>query len=908
MKQHTKSFLMVILAITFGAMLSLGVFFATQKSTKAMAEFTKQEISVSGLQMRGAFNGWYYYLVIQSDAYDGLSALESIEESTVTYNTTLDKITLYTSAEDVTGTKLSVLTVKHIDRNFSNWTNGLFIQFAEYDTTLGGHQVYKVVIEKGCELIADKDSEKIFVVDKEYTFINASYGDKSQKLSSFVWYAPGEETEISSVSIRSDELGKYIVLQSDVYSGLTETTTGTLTADELTTASKIKVHTSQEDVTGTTLALDAYKFDSNGLYLKYTNDSDFETYNGKTIYKIAIDLGCKLPYTDKNYISTEDKWFINNDYGKDSAKDNATNFVETEVTYYANVSNVAVISSGNSGNGGTENFIVLQSKVFGSSLSGSATATTIDLKVYLSENDAEPKKLVGTWWEYNYDYCRFGVQGLFLAYNSASDFSTYNGATIYKITIGEGSELPVGDKKYYTTKEMSFINREYGNTEVTNKATSWRLDMPSENTEVSGVQVRGYGDGTKEYIVLQNAGFADVDADTAVNDITLYNTLSKVKVYLSKEDATGTYLSEFCKTTDWTINLWASSGLMIPIDTEKYATYNPKSIYRIVIEEGSEMPSTEIIYVTDKEASYLNKGYNKDSTTNEALNWWDESIELKSFGTAVLTTMDNRARTTDPAEERWLILYFNKDFETQLDAESWIDQLNTLDYINIYLSKNAEPIKLREIYYSSITMKGFGYAAALNINIINDPKYDGPHMYSVEVLEGCQFPYMKDGEQGYVTTATSITFVNRDYGKTGEIFGLYDSDGSARTYELWSVAWPALRKVTFKVEGADKTYDSILVAAGDMINYSDYAIEGYDLSISDEDGNEGSGGAFTMPDKNVTLTLTYTKKGSKSDNSSSGGCSGCNSAIGGSISLLLIAMLSCAIVIVLRGKTKRGQK
>ena len=154
------------------------------------------EISLTGIQMRGAINGWYYYLVLQSDGYNGLAMSE--ENADCKTILTSDKIKLYTSADD-SGTTLTDLTVQHVDQNRTDWTDGLFINFAKYDSTHGGHQVYKVVVEKGCKLPYVKDGVVgTYVVDADYTFVNQNYGDESVKLGAFNWtktVTPAETTE-----------------------------------------------------------------------------------------------------------------------------------------------------------------------------------------------------------------------------------------------------------------------------------------------------------------------------------------------------------------------------------------------------------------------------------------------------------------------------------------------------------------------------------------------------------------------------------------------------------------------------------------------------------------------------------------------------------------------------------------
>ena len=117
--------------------------------------------------MRGWPDGWYQYLVLQSGSYNGLGSGDSIADVNAVSR---DKIKLYNSESD-SGKALSEINVQHLDQNFGSWTDGLFINFSEYDSALGGHQVYKVVIESGCKLpYKNGDATGMFVVDKTYVF------------------------------------------------------------------------------------------------------------------------------------------------------------------------------------------------------------------------------------------------------------------------------------------------------------------------------------------------------------------------------------------------------------------------------------------------------------------------------------------------------------------------------------------------------------------------------------------------------------------------------------------------------------------------------------------------------------------------------------------------------------------
>ena len=592
--------------------------------------------------------------------------------------------------------------------------------------------------------------------------------------------------EVTGVQIRYGFADyQFIVLENEMYSEINPDT-AVANASAYNTREKVKIYTSPDQVEGTYLTevcdpawWTQNLWSSSGLMLQI---KDYTTYNGTTVYKITIEAGCQLPCGDSVYVTSEEVTYINKDFGNPDAVNSAFNWEKFVPSQDAEISGVQVRNAGEA-----DKFIVLQSPIYTESVSGTIDAgeynTASKIKVYISAEDTEGvllSEIVGDSWYYTYG--DFGT-GLYLSYADPSDYDTYNGKTIYKITIEAGCELPCGENqytKYITEKDVTYINKQYGDDTAVDEAVSWEKEKAVETGEIAGIQIRS--DGADGYIVLLHESYAMLSPDTKVSDPESYNTLSKIKIFTSAEDMEGISLTEVCDPAGMTQNRWTAGGLMLKI--KDYATYNGQTVYKIEIEEGCEFVCGDVIYVTPETVVYRNTDYGKEDIANqESYNWWNEAFELQNFGTTQLTTMDNRARTTDPAEERWLIFYFDQDFELQQDAASWVEQLNMLDNIFCYLSDdpNAEPVVLRDIYFNRATMKGFGQSPALNINIINLPEYDGPHMYKVVVKAGCQFPYVKDGNPGYVTVENDKIFVNRDYGKTGEIFGLYDETGAPRT-------------------------------------------------------------------------------------------------------------------------------
>ena len=460
-------------------------------STEKAPEIKKTVISLNGLQMRGAENGWYYYLVLQSNAYRALSANVEVIENAPRLST-LNKIRLYTSAEDTTGTPLSKLTVQHIGRNI--WgENGAFINFAEYDTNYGGHQVYKVVIEKGCELLADEGT--VFVVDKTYTFINGDYGNEGKKLSAFNWTSKDvvspesllpvkyENISVDGVQLRGlsdNSWYQYLVVLSNAYQGFD--TEETIAAwEKYFTADKIKLY--KKDQNGKEIAVSISEltiqhvgkniWGANGAFiniLEYANG-----YDGTVVYKVVIEEGCMLPVgqTDGQmlvYVVDNEYTFYNNSYSDESKKfenfDWSVHEIPQEVENTGNIKITTVTNQC-----GDYRYLILRlenkfaEKMNVAFFDTKGFSNVLDHILLYSGNDfsAEPIKLRDVWTgEIN-----LGQYGSLTDIGfSIENEERLNGTNLYAVRILEGCEIPYMENGIFSKKTveetLTFMNLYYG--------------------------------------------------------------------------------------------------------------------------------------------------------------------------------------------------------------------------------------------------------------------------------------------------------------------------------------------------------------------------------------------------------------------------------------------------------------
>ena len=441
-----------------------------------------------------------------------------------------------------------------------------------------------------------------------------------------------------------------------------------------------------------------------------------------------------------------------------------------------------------------------------------------------------------------------------------STYESFNGSSVYGIKIEKGAVLPCGDKDLVVMETVHYINLEFDILENKFGAFTWAKQKEDTiyDMEFTGVQMRADVNAEMYFLVLQASDYASVTPATKVANVKAYtDLLSKITLYTSPEDTTGIKASELCETDNWEMNTWGSEGLMIRMKASAYEKYNGTTVYKMIIEKDAVVPCETYDLKVQEQTVYVNSGYGKEETRNSAFWWSFVPDTLKNHGVCSLSDMNNRS--DDATDTRWLFLFFSETFETTTDVSGWIEQLNFLDYIEFYDTEDLDkdPIPLRDVYTGVVTTKQFSQNNALSITI--DDKYSGANMYVLNVKDGCQIPFIINGEYGYRVVEGGKTFMNARWGETGDIFGVYDEKGNVRTYENWGVWWTPVRKVSFTVEGIkDKTFPVRILTVGEVLEANEFAVEGYDVEITTADGERCLGG-YIVRDKNDELILTYKK-------------------------------------------------
>lgn len=942
MKNKGKSvvglLLLLVLCLSLCAVSVVGA-----DNTVAQAD-GETEISLSGIQMRGAINGWYYYLVLQSDGYNDLSSVESIADGTTIL--TSDKIKLYTSAED-SGTTLTDLTVQHVDQSFSGWTSGLFVNFAKYDSTHGGHQVYKVVVEKGCKLPYVKDGVVgTYVVDAEYTFVNQNYGDESVKLGAFNWtktITPAETKEtisLDGVQLRGladlpdNSWYHYFVVTSAAFSGMAANEDNVEITTFATTLDKIKLYTvdSNGQLATKTLAelgvnhTERNKWGANGLFFAF--DMFKNGYDGSTVYKVTIEKDCTLVADKgtviKKFVVDKDYTFYNSSYGNADNKFGALTWTTTPTIPYGTEETEIALDGvqlrGLDGELATNpwyHYLVLLSSAYDQlgadieELAQGLVWSKLDgVKLYIVDGNGA---LVGkTFAELNANHVglnKWGTKGAFIGFGDY--VNGYDGTNVFKIEIAKGTKLlaEIGEtaKVFVVDGDYVFCNIQCGADSARYGAYKWLDYVPeTETIAIDGVQMRGM-DGADyswyRYLVLLSAnyakyGFAENGADTIDQFYA-----DKIKLYLNATDSGKTLAELGAKHIDQTFQNW-SVGAYINFDN--YADYNGSTVYKVTIESGCRIPVSKdgkwVWLYVDKDYTFYNVGYGDSAKAYGSFEWWTTPVpdSVENSGDIKVVNVTNQS----DGVTRWLILWFNDKFVGTTNATFFETKqfVNVLDNVLIYSGNDLSqtPVTLRSIFDGTITIGQFGSPDAIGFTIKNDVKFDGSNMYIVVVKNGCEMPYVKDGVYSKRTVTADTTFINDNFGKSGEIPGSTGAD--KRTYEDWCIEWTPAVFVTYKVVGVDKTLDKVCLPIGEIISADKFAVDGYDVTITDNIGYTYYG-QIVLPSVDVEITLTYAQK-TPEPTPEPDANKGCNGVV--ATSSVVVSMAIAAIAVAFVAKKKKS--
>lgn len=690
-------------------------------------------------------------------------------------------------------------------------------------------------------------------------------------------------SDIYGVQIRSDHVNSNYLVIRDYQIEMTYPAEGTGYTSIYNAPEKIKVYL---DSTSEGVYLSSFidnspwtinRWECGGVMFPI-NNTNYETYNGSSIYMIEILEGCTYPNNkSQTVVNSTTKRFINAHYGDSNAKYESFEWAE-DVQYQRSEQQLSLFGAEVRGDEGDNSFYIdlrcelyLPEEVTYYVNLGAHINAYEKVIVYLSEND-EGKSLAEITSRREAVINRWQSQS-FMFSLSKEEFDLYNGTTIYKIKVLGGCELIYQNKICELDGEYTFLNPSYGDPaakeQVTNLFPDSTPDPITGPITLFGAQVRS--DYLNDYYFIDILSESiDGTNNIIYDDLSAINAYSKIKIYLSEEDE-GKTLGEVTSLRKGEQNKWTSSAFLFALTAQEYETYNGTTIYMIEVLEGCE------IYINNSKATvgrayrFVNNDYGKASAKYEAFNFSIVANELVNFGyiniSGIHNRMDSEARE-DPNCNRWIMFLFNDSiFQTNLLVNSWIDKINFLDNILIYQTKDGEPITLRSIFNkdgSGIQLRQFGETNMIGVSIYNTKDengylYDCAHMYSIVINANTQIPSFENGDIGYRLIEEKTMIINDEYGLTGPIPDSKDDHGTFRLYEEWNLNWSVVKcLVTFTVVGIDGLeFEDVSLVYGERIYLTKYEQEGYNLEVTTETGDHIYQ-CIIGGNHNLNIILTYT--------------------------------------------------
>ena len=847
---------------------------------------TERAISLDGVQLRGIPGNQYYnYMVLLSSAYNTLSEQEKVL-SGKTY-CDFSGITLYTVKDgELVAKNFNEFNTEYVGRN--KWgANGGFIQFNEYAEGYDGSKVYKVTISAGTKIVSEVgEKATVFVVDKDYTFYNSSYGNESSAYGALTWttqptmaYGTTEQTiSLDGVQLRGMEGNSYynyMVLLSSAYNTLSEQEK-VISGKTYCDFSGITLYTVKD---GELVAKNFNEFNTqyvgrniwgaNGGFIQFYEYA--EGYDGSKVYKVTISAGTKIvsEVGEKATVFVVDKdyTFFNVSCGEADKAYGAYEWLDYEPT------TTEIALSGVQMRGWKDNdwyqYLVLKSTGYTDLPSNDNIAYSSRLfsankvKIYTS---ADEYKLLSELTVKHVDQNFLNwANGAFICYKGYS--SGYAGNNVYKVVIEKGTRIPYSvDGKlafFVVDKDYVYYNMSYGNEANAYSSMDWVIKEPTRETlSLSGIQIRALDETNTwyQYLVLRSDLF--VKQSKVESDVKPGLSFDKVKLYLSKDDS-GKTLQEL-GVTHIDRNLWDTGAF---INFGNFSEYNGSSVYKVVIEEGFEIPvynktadgATATVYVVDKDYSFYNVNYGNDGAKLGSFEWWTTPVpeSVENTGDIKIVNVTNQS----DGVTRWLILWVNDSFAGSTSVSFYETKrfINVLDNVYLYSGTDLSvaPVKLRDVFTGSITVGQFGSPEAIGFTIRNDVELNGTNNYLVLVKGGCEMPYVKDGVFSKRVVAEDTLFMNNDYGKEGEIPGSTGSD--SRLYANFAIDWSKAVFVNYETNGIEGlTFPTACYKIGEKIDFSSFNADGYNLSVTDDAGYTYYGVIY-VPEKSVTMQLNYTK-------------------------------------------------
>ena len=880
---------------------------------EAVSDVTAVPITV---QMRSGGSGFNYLVVLDENisAYDSPIGISNFSN----YNAP-SYINIYTS-KDSEPIPLSDIIASG-EWKINQWqSRGVMFPISDINyQTYNGATVYAIEILEGCTY--PSTSLQRLVVNKTKVYINQNYGDQSHINEAFDWVEDSDiepdDAQLLGVQVRSGGSdNNFLVLLDETinpYAGSISVPGSNYNAPDYVNvylepnSDAIKLST----IIDTTKNWEVNLWQSAGVMF-HISDTNYETYNGATIYAVEVLEGCTYPNNNLQTLTvTQNKKYVNQNYGDIAHRNESFDWVEradyepsderidlfgAEVRadpasnlYFIDVKSSAYLSNPIIDYPDIDGYINAYEKII----------------VYLSEED-EGHALGEVTSLRNAIQNKWDSQG-FMFYLTAEEYEVYNGTTVYRIVVLQDCELMHGNKICKVTRGIDLMNADYGDESARNGAFNFMPYVPpvTEPISVRGAQVRGDAGSDSYYIDFISDIYYGI-GEVEFLDLSGINAYDNIKVFLSKDD-NGTLLKDVTTLRQGFQDRWTSSAFMFALTREEFEVYNGTTIYALEINAGTEFYVSGAKALVDETYRFINADYGKPSAKYEAFNFRLEAGDLKDFGNVSMMNIHNRM--DKDSGHRWIMFLFEENiYNLNMNVTNWIDQLNFLDNVLIYFAKDSKPILLREIFNpddEGITLRMFGELNMLGISILNTKEndeylYSGSKMYMIQINEGTQIPTYEDGDTGYRVVNEKTIIRNDEYGMTGEIPNSMDDYGRPRLYEEWNLNWSVIHcYVTFKVVGIEGlSYPDMSLTPGERVSLDTFKQDGYDLTVTTTDG-EKVYRYIIGSNHNIDFILTYTPA-----KSNEGDKKGCKSEVISSVIYVPIIAGSLAVLLLILRKKK----
>ena len=574
---------------------------------KVIYERSDQVIDLDGAQLRGDVDGELFYFCLRSPNYFEQAYIEYTDIDVLN---AFDKVKLYLSSEDEGKTLREITSTYQGCQN--KWTSTCFHfrfssdEYAQYN----GSSVYKISVEQGTELILNN---KIVTVRQNYTFRNEHYHDDNYKYGAFDFapiIEPSDQTiDLFGAEVRADPGGNlyFIDVKSSLY--LDNPLVEYPNVNQYINAyDKIIVYLSEEDEGHTLGEITSLRNAVQNMwnsqsFMFYLTAEEYEIYNGTTIYRIQVLDDCELIYGNKVCKVTRGIDLVNSEYGVESAKNEAFNFIP-----YVPPMKEPISLRGAQVRGDVDlelYFIDFISDIYYgteeiefASLSGINAYDNI--KVFLSEDDE------GTLLK-DVTSLRRGVQNKWTSFSfmfalTEEEFEIYNGTTIYALEVKANTEFFVGSAKAKIDRNYRFVNTDYGKASAKYEAFNFRLDVTElkEFGNVSMMNIHNRMDkdsGHRWLMFLFEENIYSVNLNVS-NWIEKLNFLDNILIYPAPDSKPYSLRDIYNPNEDGvTLRMFGELnmlGVSILNDKENDEyLYSGNKMYMIQFNEGTEIPTYE---------------------------------------------------------------------------------------------------------------------------------------------------------------------------------------------------------------------------------------------------------------------------------------------------------------------------